>query len=86
MPRYMSVGDLRLLLEDYEDDAQVFIMTQESYPFENSCAGICAREDFTDPDECDTERNSNDVFLCEGTQLRYGSKDAWQHARISAGS
>lgn len=81
----MTVKQLRDLLEDFDDDANVFIMSQPHWPFEYSVAGAVERREFIDGDDDDYEDTSddrgelklNDVFLLEGTQLRYGSKDAW---------
>lgn len=79
----MTVGELIEILEDLDPEAQVHIMSQQSWPFENTLAGVAVREEFERDDE-DGEVSSradgtapSDVFLCEGTQLRYGSKNAW---------
>lgn len=85
----MKVSELIELLQDQDPDAEVMIMSQESWPFENAVAGVAVREEFDDDDEdCeDDEREepryekgtaANDVFLVEGQQLRYGSKAAWR--------
>lgn len=88
----MKVRDLIEILEDQDPDAEVLIMSQENWPFENAIAGVAIREDFVDDDEEDeddedgTERQyekgtaPNDVFIVEGQQLRYGSKAAWNAA------
>ena len=88
----MKVRDLIEILEDQDPDAEVLIMSQENWPFENAIAGVAMREDFVDDDEEDeddeagTERRyekgtaPNDVFIVEGKQLRYGSKAAWNAA------
>lgn len=88
----MKVKDLIELLEDCDADAEVFIMSQENWPFENTVAGVVARQDCHDDEDGDdddatVERRHedgtapNDVFLVEGQQLRYGSKAAWGAAR-----
>jgi hypothetical protein len=88
----MKVRDLIEILEDQDPEAEVLIMSQENWPFENAIAGVAMREDFVDDDEEDeddgagTERRyekgtaPNDVFIVEGQQLRYGSKAAWNAA------
>lgn len=87
----MKVSELIELLQDQDPDAEVMIMSQENWPFENAVAGIAVREEFVDDDEdCeDDEREepryekgtaSSDVFIVEGQQLRYGSKAAWRVA------
>ena len=96
----MKVSDLIELLEGMDPNADVFIMTQPSWPFEHGLSGVCQRSDFTEPDECDEDDQEvaeledaprgrdrwsasesqlpgNDVFLVEGSQLRYGNKNAW---------
>lgn len=88
----MKVKELIEILQDLEPDAQVLIMSQQSWPFENSVCGVAVREEFNDDDEEDEgdepeERSyergtsANDVFIVEGQQLRYGSKAAWGAAR-----
>jgi hypothetical protein len=90
----MKVKDLIELLEDCDADAEVLIMSQENWPFENTVAGVVARQDCHgegdedgDEDDATVERRHkdgtapNDVFLVEGQQLRYGSKAAWGAAR-----
>ena len=79
----MTVGDLIEILEDLDPEANVYLMNQSTWPFEYSLAGVAVREEFERDDE-DGEVSSradgtapSDVFLCEGTQLRYGSKNAW---------
>ena len=88
----MKVSELIELLQDQDPDAEVMIMSQESWPFENAVAGVAVREEFVvdDDEDCeDDEREepryekgtaANDVFLVEGQQLRYGSKAAWRVA------
>jgi hypothetical protein len=96
----MTVNELLELLQDCDGDAEVRIMSQEGWPFENAVAGIAVRADFAG-DECDCDHRitdpheagcsaaaaengeygdglaANDVFIVEGLQERYGSKDAW---------
>jgi hypothetical protein len=87
----MKVSELIELLEDQDPDAEVMIMSQENWPFENAVAGVAVREEFArdDEDGDDDEREEpryekgtapTDVFLVEGQQLRYGSKAAWRVA------
>lgn len=88
----MKVRDLIEILEDQDPDAEVLIMSQQSWPFENAIAGVAVREEIVEDDEDldDEEREepryeqgtaANDVFIVEGQQLRYGSKAAWDAAR-----
>lgn len=84
----MKVSELIEILEDLDPNAEVFIMSQENWPFENAVAGVAVREEMLEDDEDldDEEREephyekgtaANDVFIVEGQQLRYGSKAAW---------
>ncbi len=93
----MTVSELMELLEDCDPDAEVLLMSQPSWPFEHTVAGVTIRSeiDDRDEDEVDDDRaddeveaeptrsdgtRPNDVFILEGTQLRYGSRDAWAAA------
>lgn len=88
----MKVKELMEILEEQDPDAEVLIMGQESWPFENGIHGVTVRseieesdDDDDDDDETPAERRpdgraANDVFIVEGRQLRYGSKTAWDVA------
>ena len=72
----MKVHELIEALEDMDDpEAQVFIMSQKSWPFEYSIHSVLQRSDFENNHAQDV--SSLDVFIVEGEQLRYGNKDAW---------
>jgi hypothetical protein len=88
----MRVRELIEILGDCDPDAEVLIMSQPSWPFENAIAGVAVREEFGEDDGLDgdsekAERHpepgtaTSDVFIVEGQQLRYGSKRAWGAAR-----
>jgi len=86
----MKVSELIELLQDQDPDAEVMIMSQENWPFENAVAGVAVREEFVDDEDCDEDEREepryekgtapSDVFIVEGQQLRYGSKAAWRVA------
>ena len=90
----MKVKELIDILEQQDPDAEVLIMSQQNWPFENGVYGVTVRsevdgndedEDGEKEDGADTTaardgRATNDVFIVEGTQLRYGSKTAWDVA------
>lgn len=86
----MKVSEMIELLEDCDPEAEVFLMTQPTWPFECSVRGIAVREDLeaAEDDEHDLRgarrreagAAASDVLILEGEQLRYGSKAAW-HAR-----
>ena len=90
----MTVSELIEILEEMDPEAEVLVMSQQSWPFENTLAGVCQRKDLIDEGELDEpegedsprdtggdELPASDVFLIEGRQLRYGSKSAWDVAR-----
>lgn len=77
----MKVHELIDRLEGMDEDAEVMIMSQENWPFEQDIAGVAVRRDFDEDDgeEDGENKNPNDVFIVEGYQLRYGSKGAWEY-------
>lgn len=93
----MKVKTLIEILSDCDPEADVYIMGQQNYPFENAVHGVAVREEFSDADGDEAEEPAapprdrwaasdaqlphNDVFIVEGGQTRYGSKDAWSAAR-----
>jgi len=79
----MTVAKLIERLSQMDPEARVFLMTQSSWPFEYSIYGVTERREFEDTDEDEVVHGAlpgNDVFICEGEQLRYGNKDAWNIA------
>jgi hypothetical protein len=84
----MTIDELIERLEEYRDeiggDAEVRLMTQQNWPFENGIFGLASGaeiNDAGDDSEDDGDVNDDDVvYLCEGTQLCYGTKRAWQVA------
>lgn len=91
----MTVGELIHLLGQYDEDAEVILGIQPSYPFEHRVRGVCTRGDFVEPDVEDYSENAesdsepwrdsfttkgkrNDVFICEGGQIRYGDRDMFE--------
>ncbi|MDZ4847912.1 MAG: hypothetical protein SGI77_01335 [Pirellulaceae bacterium] len=89
----MTIDELIEHLEEYRDliggDAEVRLMTQQSWPFEYDLHGVCSGEEINemtdedaakDKDDTDDEDDVTDdkiFYLVEGTQLGYGSKRAW---------
>ena len=89
----MTVGELIEILEGFDPDAAVYILEQPAWPFEFSIEGVVSRNDFTEadfeaPGQTSEERWSarndslpgNDVFILEGSQMRYGNSKAWDTA------
>ena len=83
----MTIDDLIERLEDYRDelggDAEVRLMTQQNWPFENTVAGLASGAEINEREDGDDEDVDEDrvVFIVEGQQLGYGSKRAWNVAR-----
>jgi len=52
----MTVSELLQMLEGCDPEAEVRIMSQETYPFENAIRGVCIREDMSSgDDECECD-------------------------------
>lgn len=73
----MNVRELIEELEQYDDDTEVRLMSQPSWPFEYGIEGVTERDAFQGDDDDEDDAADNSVFLLEGRQLCYGSKNAW---------
>jgi hypothetical protein len=83
----MTLDELIERLEEYRDelggDAQVLLMTQQQWPFENAICGIVSGQEINDSGDEDDRDQDDDVedeavvYIVEGGQLRYGTKRAW---------
>ena len=80
----MTVGELKELLDDYEDHQEVKFMGQPNWPFEFSISHMKSRADINrgkqeedEDNEIEDDEDNDDLFLVEGEQLCYGSKNAW---------
>ncbi|HBO44119.1 MAG TPA: hypothetical protein DD670_09345 [Planctomycetaceae bacterium] len=86
----MTIDELIGRLEEYRDDlggdAEVRLMTQQNWPFENTICGLASGEEILDASEEDEDAADEAVdapdvvYLCEGEQLCYGTKRAWEVA------
>lgn len=82
----MTLSQLIDRLEEYRnelgDDAEVRLMTQQNYPFENAVSGVTSGAEINSVEEDDEEDVEHDqvVYLVEGQQLCYGSGRAWELA------
>jgi hypothetical protein len=86
----MTINQLIERLEEYRDsiggDAEVRLMNQQNWPFENTIAGVCSSEEINDAADEDDPEDDGDVdddailYIVEGQQLGYGSKRAWEIA------
>ena len=87
----MSLNEMIERLEEYREelggDCEVRLMTQQNWPFENAITGLASGAEINESDD-DDEEDSDDhdveddqvVYIVEGTQLKYGSKRAWEAA------
>lgn len=81
----MTVGALKEILEGLDDNVEVRLMNQPSWPFEYSVRGCvtddeirCIKNAGRDEDEDNGARDATKVlYLVEGVQLGYGDKAAW---------
>jgi hypothetical protein len=80
----MSIDELIERLEEYRDsiggDAEVRLMTQRNWPFENSIIGVCSQEEIADI-KGKKDASENVLYIVEGQQLGYGMKAAWEIAQ-----
>ena len=86
----MTIDELIERLEEYRDeiggDAEVRLMTQSSYPFENAVTGLASGQEINDAADDEDPADDGDVdaervvYICEGQQLCYGTKRAWEVA------
>ena len=84
----MTIDELIEYLENYRDeiggDAEVRLMTQQNWPFENSVHGLASGAEInaSDEDEDDDGDVASDqiLYIVEGQQLCYGTKRAWDVA------
>jgi hypothetical protein len=89
----MTIDELIERLEGYRDEiggeAEVRLMTQQNWPFENTVYGLVSGAEINeseDDEEDEGESDDDDVeqdavlYIVEGQQLGYGSKRAWEVA------
>jgi hypothetical protein len=86
----MTINDLIERLEEYRDeiggDAEVRLMTQSNWPFENGIFGLASGEEINDAADDEESNDDGDVdadqvvYICEGQQICYGTKRAWEAA------
>ena len=83
----MNLDTLIEILSDYREefggDAEVRLMTQQNWPFENRICGVTSGRDMNEPDDDDAQDVADDstVYIVEGGQICYGSKRAWEKYR-----
>jgi hypothetical protein len=89
----MNLDTLIEILNDYREefggDAEVRLMTQQNWPFENRICGVTSGRDMNEADDDDEGDDDQDVadetivYIVEGGQICYGSKRAWENLRDS---
>lgn len=83
----MTINELLARLKQYRaalgGDAEVRLMTQANWPFENAIVGLASGAEINAGDADDDEDVEDDdvLYLVEGDQLGYGSTRAWEVAR-----
>ena len=86
----MTINEMIERLEEYRDtiggDAEVRLMTQSNWPFENDIFGLASGEEINDAADDQEPNDDGDVdadqviYICEGQQLCYETKRAWEVA------
>lgn len=86
----MTINVLIERLENYRDavggDAVVRLITQQNWRFENEIVGLAWGEEINAATEEEDPHDDGDVdadqvvYICEGQQLCYGTKRAWEVA------
>lgn len=86
----MTIDELIERLENYRDeiggDADVRLMTQQHWPFENGIVGLASGEEINAAADDEEPNDDGDVdtdhvvFIVEGQQLCYGTERAWEVA------
>jgi len=87
----MTIDALIYLLAEYRDEfgpgAEVRLMTQQNWPFENRICGLTSGAEMHESDVIDEDDNPADndnvVYIVEGGQICYGNRRAWETARES---
>ena len=83
----MNLDTLIEILSDYRDefggDAEVRLMTQQQWPFENRIAGVTSGQEMNESGEDDAEdeqdvEDDSRIYIVEGGQICYGSNRAWE--------
>jgi len=82
----LTVGDLRMMLEGLDEDMEVRMASQPSWPFEYAIAGVTTkrRAEQADDDIDEEVPHEQDIaYIVEGEQLCYASKNLFnREARI----
>ncbi len=78
----MKVKELKEMLEDYDEEMEVTLMTQPNWPMECSISTVTSLSEiraWADEDETPmSERGGDVVFIVEDCQIGYGTKKAFE--------
>ena len=81
----MTIDEMIERFEEYRDllggEAEVRLMTQANWPFEYWIAGLASAADMREASEHEDITDDDVLYIVEGTQLGYGSKEAWEVAQ-----
>ena len=81
----MTINELLERLEEYREeiggDAEARLMTQQNWPFEYDITGLASAAEMRDLADDEDTTDDNVLYIVEGRQLGYGSKEAWEVAR-----
>jgi hypothetical protein len=81
----MTINELIERLEEYRQeiggDAEVRLMTQSNWPFEYDIMGLASAAEMRDLADHEDVTDADVLYIVEGKQLGYGSKEAWEVAR-----
>lgn len=81
----MTIAELIEILQECQtelgDNAEVRLMTQYNWPFENSLLGVALSTELREEDDDEESDEEPVLYLVEGSQLGYGTKRAWEVAR-----
>ena len=80
----MTIDELIERLNEYREtlggEAEVRLMTQQAWPFENGICGVTSASEINDEAEDGDDSGERAIYIVEGQQLGYGSKVAWDVA------
>lgn len=76
----MTVQELRDLLEGMDDDLEVRMAIQPSYPLEFGVQGVALHSEFrrAEDDDDDPDDFEECVYIVQGEHIGYGHRGAWE--------
>lgn len=78
----MTLLDLLNLADDYNleyGEVEIRLMSGTKWPFEYTVDGAVPETDLPNFEPKRKQEGVMIVYLCEGSQLGYGTKDAWEY-------